>query len=62
MKVYLVENVMWEPGKIYAIFTDPETAQAFIDQYHDIEASVVPRTLLHELPQIPKVNTSGYVE
>ena len=46
MKIYLVEDVLNAPGRIYACFAEQEAAEDFLEHYHPEEAVIVERTLL----------------
>lgn len=54
MKIYLVQDCLNSPGKIYAIFNDEESAKDFaslIESDEDgVSCTVVPRTLFHGQP------------
>ena len=58
MKIYLVEDCLNSPGKIYAVFAEEEAALDFRDHYHEENANVVERTLLYG----QHVSPSGYIE
>ena len=57
MKVYLVEDVIMCPGKIYAIFADEEDAWDFIAASGlEDDAGVGERTLFYGQPPSPGYN------
>ena len=57
MKVYLVEDVLMCPGKIYAIFADEEDARDFIAASGlEDDAWVWERTLFYGQPPNPGYN------
>lgn len=58
VKVYLVEDQLHSPGRVYAVFNDEQSAQDFVDHYHYDNACVVPRTLNYG----QCVSSSGYID
>lgn len=58
MKIYLVVDDFSEPGKVWVIFHELESAEDFCKHYHDRKASVEERTLNYG----QKLSFSGYIE
>ncbi len=58
MKIYLVEDCLNSPGRIYAAFAEKDAACDFRDHYHYDNAEVVVRTLLYE----QQTSYDGYIE
>lgn len=58
MKIYLVEDTKYSPGRIYACFAEEEAAVDFRDKYHCDNAEIVERTLLYG----QHTSSNGFIE
>lgn len=56
-KVYLVEDVYENPGRIYAVFANEEDANDFAESLErEVDCEVVPRTLFWGQPPVRGYN------